>query len=78
MILVTYGIQVGIGVGIAYLLPMEIVMKWFPNNRGLATSIIMLGSGASGIIFNQVQTQYINPNNIPPDKPYSEQFPDEK
>ena len=29
-------------------------------------------------IIEIVQTQYINPNNIPPDKPYSEQFPDEK
>ena len=38
----------------------------------------MLGFGAGSIIFDQLQTFYINPQNFSPDKPYSSQFPDEK
>lgn len=48
-----------------------ILFKWFPNNKGLANSAILFGYGAGGIIFNQVQTQFINPNNYSPDKEYS-------
>ena len=53
-------------------------IKWFPNSKGTANSAILFGYGAGGIIFNQVQTNFINPNNYSPDKPYSNEFPDEK
>ena len=64
--------------GIAYLFPLEFGMKWFPQKKGLANSIILFGYGASAIVFSELQTQYINPNNYSPDKPYSDQYPNEK
>lgn len=76
--LLTYGVMIGIGTGFSYIGPMSIAMKWFPDRKGLANSAILFGYGASAIIFDQVQTFYINPNNYAPDKPYSSKFPDEK
>lgn len=47
--------------------------KWFPSNKGLANSAILFGGGAGGIIFTELETLYINPQNQSPDMPYSEQ-----
>lgn len=41
-------------------------MKWFPNHRGLANGLIVFGFGFGSLIFNFVQTFYINPNNVNP------------
>lgn len=54
------------------------IFKWFPKSQGLANSAILSANGFSILIFNQVQTFYINPQNLPPDKPYSPEFKDEK
>lgn len=76
--LLTYGGMTGLGTGFAYIGPLSIAMKWFPDKKGLANSAILFGYGASAVIFDQVQTIYINPNNYAPDKPYSPKYPDEK
>eukprot|EP01084_Bolivina_argentea_P138196 243353_1 len=39
----TFGVMVGIGIGIVYTTPMIVGMKWFPQNKGLITGIIMCG-----------------------------------
>lgn len=41
-------------------------MKWLPNHRGLANGLIVFGFGFGSLIFNFVQTFYINPNNVSP------------
>ncbi|CAF0966203.1 unnamed protein product [Brachionus calyciflorus] len=76
--LITYGAMPGLGTGFAYIGPLSIAMKWFPNKKGLANSAILFGYGASAIFFDQVQTIYINPDNFSPDKAYSVKYPDEK
>ena len=55
-----------------------IFFKWWPKHTGFASSIMMFGLGTGGVLFNQIETFYINPKNYSPDKPYSEKFPDEK
>ncbi len=54
------------------------MIKWFPKAKGFANSVILFGFGGGSIIFDQIQTLYINPDNYSPDKPYSAEFPDEK
>jgi len=75
--LFTYSLTAGCGFGICYLTPLEIAMKWFPKSKGTACAIIQFGYGCGGILFNQIQTQFINPNNYSPDLPYSAEYPDE-
>ncbi|CAF0937012.1 unnamed protein product [Brachionus calyciflorus] len=67
----TYGILFGIGSGFSYVGPLSIAMKWFPKNNGFSNSIILFGYGTSSIIFDQIQTMYINPNNLSPDQVFS-------
>ncbi len=45
--------------------------KWFPESKGKANSVILFGLGAGGILFNIIQTDYVNPKNLSPDSLYS-------
>ena len=41
--------------------------QWFPEHPALATGLIVAGFGGGALIFNQVITGYINPDNLKPD-----------
>jgi len=62
----TYGFMFGLGTALAYAPPMGVAMRWFPKIKGLVNGIIVGGFGAGAFIFNQVQTAYLNPDNISP------------
>ena len=67
LMLVTYGLMFGFGTGLAYVGPLACAMRWLPKWKGLASGIVVSGFGLSGLVFNAVQTEYINPDNLPPD-----------
>ena len=46
----TYGVLSGIGMGVGYISPVSTLMKWFPDRRGLATGMAVLGFGAGALI----------------------------
>ncbi|XP_021344893.1 uncharacterized protein LOC110444864, partial [Mizuhopecten yessoensis] len=58
----------GFGVGIAYATPMGCGMKWLPDKRGLVNGLVVAGFGGGAFIFDQVQTAYLNPDNLAPNK----------
>jgi MFS transporter, OFA family, oxalate/formate antiporter len=45
-----YGIIGGIGLGIGYIVPIAVLVKWFPDHRGLITGIAVGGFGAGALI----------------------------
>ncbi|ABK14306.1 MAG: OFA family MFS transporter [Methanothrix sp.] len=47
MLYPTYGIIGGLGVGIAYGCPVAVAARWFPDRRGLAVGLTVLGFGFS-------------------------------
>lgn len=47
MMYFTYGIVGGTGVGIAYGCPIAVSTRWFPDNKGLAVGLTVLGFGIS-------------------------------
>jgi OFA family oxalate/formate antiporter-like MFS transporter len=47
MLYIMYGIIGGIGVGIAYGVPVAVAARWFPDRRGLAVGLTVLGFGFS-------------------------------
>lgn len=49
-ILLSYGVVLGIGLGIGYLTPVKTIMLWFKEHKGLATGIAVAGFGAAKII----------------------------
>jgi MFS transporter, OFA family, oxalate/formate antiporter len=50
MVIVTYSIIGGAGVGIVYGGPVSVATKWFPDKKGLAVGLSLLGFGASAFI----------------------------
>lgn len=63
LLLFTYGLMFGIGVGIAYIGPLSCAMKWMPRWKGVANGLVVAGFGFGALIFDQVQTAFINPDN---------------
>ena len=64
LLLLTYGLVFGIGVGIAYIGPLSSAMSWMPRWKGFANGIVVSGFGLGALIFNTVQTTYVNPQNL--------------
>ena len=77
LMLLTYGLLFGIGVGIAYIGPLSSAMKWLPKWKGFANGIVVAGFGSGALIFNAVQTFFINPDNYK-SVPTDPSNPDEK
>ena len=48
----TYGIIGGIGAGMAYITPVAMVTKWFPDRKGLAGGLVAAGFGLGAFIYN--------------------------
>ncbi|MEW9502476.1 L-lactate MFS transporter [Jeotgalibacillus marinus] len=49
-----YGVLGGIGLGIGYITPVSSLVKWFPDRRGLATGLAIMGFGFSSLIFSPI------------------------
>jgi len=55
-----YGVIGGIGLGIGYITPVSTLVKWFPDKRGLATGMAIMGFGFSAMIFGPIMAKLIN------------------
>jgi OFA family oxalate/formate antiporter-like MFS transporter len=56
---VSYGLIGGIGLGFSYIVPVAVLVKWFPDRRGLITGIAVGGFGAGALITAPVATRLI-------------------
>ena len=45
----TYGVIGGTGLGLGYIVPITVLVKWFPDRRGLITGIAVAGFGAGSL-----------------------------
>jgi OFA family oxalate/formate antiporter-like MFS transporter len=55
----SYGLIGGIGLGFGYIVPVSVLVKWFPDRRGLITGIAVAGFGAGALITAPVATRLI-------------------
>jgi len=55
----SYGLIGGIGLGFAYIVPVAVLVKWFPDRRGLITGIAVGGFGAGALITAPLATRLI-------------------
>src|SRR5437868_9942196 len=55
----SYGLIGGIGLGFGYIVPVAVLVKWFPDRRGLITGIAVGGFGAGALITAPVATRLI-------------------
>lgn len=57
-VLLSYGVVMGIGLGIGYLTPVKTLMMWFSEHKGLATGIAITGFGLAKVIASPI-IQYL-------------------
>ena len=53
-LLVTIGVLGGIGIGLAYVIPIAVGVKWFPDKKGLITGLAVAGFGFGALIWIKV------------------------
>src|SRR6266850_2917012 len=55
----SYGFIGGLGLGLGYIVPVALLVKWFPDTPGLITGIAVGGFGAGALITAPVATRLI-------------------
>ncbi len=48
-----YGVIGGAGIGLGYVTPVATVAKWFPDHKGLATGIVVMGFGVGALLLSK-------------------------
>ena len=60
LLYITYGALGGMGLGIGYITPVSTLVKWFPDRRGLATGLAIMGFGFAALISGPIMARLIN------------------
>ncbi|UOE95424.1 OFA family MFS transporter [Alkalihalobacillus sp. LMS39] len=60
-----YGVVAGIGLGLGYITPVSTLVKWFPDRRGLATGLAIMGFGFASMIASPIIARLIEGVGIP-------------
>jgi len=55
----SYGLIGGIGLGFGYIVPIAVLVKWFPDKRGLITGVAVAGFGAGALVTAPAATYLI-------------------
>ncbi len=56
----SYGVIGGMGLGFGYIVPIAVLVKWFPDRRGLITGIAVGGFGAGALVTAPVARHLID------------------
>ncbi|MEN8211629.1 MAG: MFS transporter [Thermodesulfobacteriota bacterium] len=56
----------GIGAGMAYIVPIAVCIRWFPENKGLVTGIAVAGFGGGAALVSQLGGYFINTTGLTP------------
>jgi OFA family oxalate/formate antiporter-like MFS transporter len=55
-----HGVLGGIGLGIGYIVPLAVLIGWFPDKRGLITGLAVTGFGLGALITSPLATELID------------------
>lgn len=70
MLIVGYGLISGFGLGLAYIVPVAMLQKWFPDKAGLITGLAVGGFGFGAVITSPVAQNLIAANPAEPAAPF--------
>jgi OFA family oxalate/formate antiporter-like MFS transporter len=72
LLVIGYGVLAGFGLGLAYIVPIAMLQKWFPDRRGLITGLAVGGFGFGAVVTAPIAQALIKNN---PDVPTSAFLP---
>jgi OFA family oxalate/formate antiporter-like MFS transporter len=52
-----YGVLSGIGLGLGYITPVTVLVKWFPDKKGFASGLVIMGFGFSAMVFGPLMAK---------------------
>jgi MFS family permease len=62
------GVIGGVGLGLGYISPVSTLIKWFPDHRGMATGMAIMGFGGGAMIgaplANLLMNYFKSPTNV--------------
>jgi MFS transporter, OFA family, oxalate/formate antiporter len=64
LLVLTYGAIAGFGLGMVYIVPIAMLVKWFPDKRGLITGIAVGGFGAGALVTAPLARRLIDANDV--------------
>lgn len=59
-----YGVIGGVGLGSGYVTPISTIIKWFPDKRGLATGLAIMGFGFAALLTSTVANHLLSLKSI--------------
>ncbi len=59
-----YGIIGGIGIGLAYIVPLAMLLRWFPDRRGFITGLAVAGFGLGALVIAQTAPALLSPKSL--------------
>jgi OFA family oxalate/formate antiporter-like MFS transporter len=60
LLILGYGVISGFGLGLAYIVPIAMLLKWFPDKRGLITGLAVGGFGFGAVLTSPVAQALID------------------
>ena len=60
----TYGIIGGIGIGLGYIVPLAMLLRWFPDRRGFITGLAVAGFGLGALVISQTAPPLLLPKSL--------------
>ncbi|GLV55569.1 MFS transporter [Dictyobacter sp. S3.2.2.5] len=64
LLYLTFGIIGGIGIGLGYIVPLAMLLRWFPDRRGFITGLAVAGFGLGALLIAQTVTPLLQPKSI--------------
>lgn len=70
LLILGYGVIAGLGLGLAYIVPVAMLQKWFPDKRGLITGIAVGGFGFGAVLTSPIAQRLIDADPHVPTKAF--------
>jgi len=70
LLVLGYGVISGFGLGFAYIVPIAMLQKWFPDKRGLITGLAVGGFGFGAVLTSPIAQRLIDSNKDVPTKAF--------
>jgi OFA family oxalate/formate antiporter-like MFS transporter len=70
LLVLGYGVISGFGLGLAYIVPIAMLQKWFPDKRGLITGLAVGGFGFGAVLTSPVAQRLIDANKDVPTRAF--------